>query len=105
MPAYVRPVSCPRTPGDWYRRPDGLLVVAASNLCETAMEAWDPVGRAASAPARALQTARQYPEYYRALVAYLADMALYHHSITNLRKAITLQPAFRKALLNDFSGI
>jgi len=105
MPAYVRPVSCPRTPGDWYRRPDGLLVAAASNLCETAMDAWEPVGRAASAPSRAMELLRQYPGYYRALATYLGDMALYHHNITHLRKAITLQPVFQQSLQADFSGI
>ena len=105
MPSYVRPVSCPRTPGSWYRRPDGILMEVAGDLCETAMEIWEPVGRTASAPSRALEMLRQYPGYYGALTSYLADMALYHHSITNLRKAITLNGAFQSELQPGFQGV
>ncbi|MDH3466609.1 MAG: hypothetical protein OES26_12035 [Gammaproteobacteria bacterium] len=105
LPAYTRPVSCPRTAEAWYRRPEGILQAAASNACEVAMDAWDSVGSTLSMPERYLQMLRQYPAYYAGLFTYLKDAALHHHSMENLRTAIGRNRQYRQALPSNLSSV
>lgn len=96
---YRRPVSCPRASGSWWTSEQGVYAAAFGPVCEAAMDMWEPVGRAATAPQRNFRYwFRQRPEYISSLLTYLKDAAIHYHSMEKLRIKMASMPRFRQAL-------
>jgi hypothetical protein len=97
--SYTRPTGCPRASGNWWTSEEGIYAAVAGPVCEAALDAWEPVGRALSAPRRHLRYwYRQYPNYIVELLSHVGAVALHFHSITPLRETMSGMGRFRRSL-------
>jgi len=96
---YRRPNVCPRGAGNWWVSPEGALSAVAEAACSAAVDAWEPVGRAISAPRRHLNYwMEQRPEYVRRLVIHLGEVAVHYHSMENLCRRMMEMERFSRPI-------
>ncbi|HSH09954.1 MAG TPA: hypothetical protein VK995_06170 [Oceanipulchritudo sp.] len=97
--SYRRPSVCPRASAGNDMVENLFIEYIAEPACESALDMWEPVGRAASAPRRAARFYfNTYPEYVGSLLGYLGRAALYYHSMQNLRVKMQTLGQFRSPL-------
>jgi len=95
MENYTRPTFCPRSSSGNGWVANMVIEHVLQPTCEDVLDAWEPVGRARNL---IRYTFDAYPDYVSSLMGYLGRAALYYHSMTNLRKAMSSLPIFRANL-------
>jgi hypothetical protein len=99
MESYHRPAVCPRAGSGSGMFENLLIEYVAEPACEGALDVWEPVGRAVTAPRRALRHMfNTYPEYVQSLLGYLVRALLHYHSMENLRVQMDSMSQFRSPL-------